>query len=123
MALGTQLGENELPVDTDLEGALIRGDEGQRFDQVLELLEQIVRQAHGPAGVVSDGAVDDLNFEHAAPSLAVIFQCKKIITCRSPSLAHTPQPRYNPQSSGRYHADLYVSMSKLRGAPRAPTVI
>jgi hypothetical protein len=31
---------------------------------VLKLLEQIVRQADGPVGVVSDCAVDDLDFEH-----------------------------------------------------------
>ena len=34
------------------------------MDVVLELLEQVVCQAHGPVGVMSDSAIDDFNFYH-----------------------------------------------------------
>jgi hypothetical protein len=34
---------------------------------MLELLEQIIHQAYGPAGIMSDRAIDDFNFEHERP--------------------------------------------------------
>ncbi len=72
MALGLELGINQLPVHADLEAAPVRGNERDAFDQVLELLEQIIRQAHGPVGVMSDRTVNNLNFEHETSGLSVI---------------------------------------------------
>jgi len=37
------------------------GHQGERFDLGFILLEQLSRQTGGPVGVVSDGAVHDLN--------------------------------------------------------------
>ncbi len=64
-----------MSVHADLEAASVRWDQRYRFDQVLELLEQVICQAHGPVGVVSDSAVNDLDLEHKpsvhCPSLQV----------------------------------------------------
>ncbi len=66
MTLDLKLGINQRTVHADLEASPVRWNEGDALDQMLELFEQIVRQTHGPAGVVSDGAVNDLDPEHKA---------------------------------------------------------
>jgi hypothetical protein len=68
-----EFGIDQLTVDADLEAAFIRWDKRYRFDQVLELLEQVTCQANGPVGVVSDSAINDLDLEHKpSHSLSVI---------------------------------------------------
>jgi hypothetical protein len=67
VAVGLQLGIDQLPVHADLEAAAIGGDQDHRLDQVLELFEQFASQAHGPVGVVSNRAVDDLDLQHKPP--------------------------------------------------------
>ena len=66
MAAGLHLGVQQLAVHGDLEAPLIRGDQGQAVDAMLEFLEQFLCQANGPAGVVSDRAVNDLNGQHVS---------------------------------------------------------
>jgi hypothetical protein len=63
VAVGLQLRIEQLPVGADLEAAPIGGDQGQGFDLHLELLEQFGRQTGGAPGVVSNGAIDQLNFQ------------------------------------------------------------
>jgi hypothetical protein len=73
MTFRLQFGIYKLPVHADLEAASIRWDQRYGFDQVLELLEQVICQANGPVSVVSDSAVNDLNLEHKpSRSLSVI---------------------------------------------------
>lgn len=65
--MGLEFRVDEFPVHTDLELASVRGNECHRFNDMLELLEQIIHQAYGPAGIMSDRAIDDFNFEHERP--------------------------------------------------------
>lgn len=64
VAFRLQLGIDQLPVHTDLEPASVRGNECHRFDHVLEILEQIIRQAHGSTSVMSDRTVNNLDLKH-----------------------------------------------------------
>ena len=73
MTFRLQFGIYKIPVHTDLEAAPFRWDQRYGFDQVLELLEQVICQANGPVGIVSDSAVNDLYLEHkTSRSLSVI---------------------------------------------------
>jgi len=58
MAPGLQLGINQAAIDRYFKTASIRGYQRDLFDLGLELLQQLIDQADGPAGVVSDGTVD-----------------------------------------------------------------
>lgn len=64
MAMGRQLRIQQLPIDSHFKLPVIRRNEFDFFDQMLIMLEQFVHQAHGPTGVVSDRAVDNLDFQH-----------------------------------------------------------
>ena len=64
MAHGLEFGIDQLIVHTDLELASVRGDQGQALDIVLEFLEQVVCQAHGPVSIMSNSAVDDFDVYH-----------------------------------------------------------
>jgi len=65
VTVGLELGVDQLVSNRDLEPASVRRDQGQVPDIILELFQQFIRQAHGPVGVVSYGAVDDLDvFKH-----------------------------------------------------------
>lgn len=64
MPLGLQLREKKPAVNGNLKASAIRGDQGDRLDHMLELLQKLTCQAHGPVGVVSDCAVDDLDLQH-----------------------------------------------------------
>ena len=113
MTFRLELGINQRSVHADLKAASVRGNEREAFDQVLELLEQIVRQAHGPACVVSARAVHNLNLEHKASDfLASLLENYNMprqilgIMCR---------PRYNAArylvlKQGESYARLYVSL-------------
>ena len=57
-----------LSIDSHFKLPAIRRDEFDLLDQVLIMFEQFIGQAHGPIGVVSDRAVNDLNFQHG-PSI------------------------------------------------------
>jgi hypothetical protein len=73
MTFRLQFGIYKIPVHTDLETAPFRWDQGYGFDLLLELLEQVICQANGPVGVVSDSAINDLDLEHKpSRSLSVI---------------------------------------------------
>jgi hypothetical protein len=63
VAVVGKLGVDQVAVDGDLIAAPIRGDEGNRFDVFLVLVEQFGGQTGRPWGVVSDRAVFDRNFE------------------------------------------------------------
>ena len=62
MAPGLKFGIDRGPVDGDLVPSAVGRDEGDRFDFSFEILKQVVCQAHGSVGVVSDRAVDDRDF-------------------------------------------------------------
>ena len=73
MTFRLQFGIYKLTVHAALETAPFRWDQRYGFDQVLELLEQVICQANGPVGIVSDSAINDLNLEHKpSRSLSVI---------------------------------------------------
>jgi len=65
MSVCGQLGVQQLPIRGHFEPAAIRWHKHNVLDQVLIVPEQLFRQAHGPAGVMSDRAVDDLDLQHA----------------------------------------------------------
>jgi hypothetical protein len=69
MTFGLKFGIDQRSVHTDLEAASIRGNEGERFNQMLKLPEQVLFQAHGPVGVVSNRTVDDFDFKHTHSSI------------------------------------------------------
>jgi hypothetical protein len=64
VTLCLKFGINQLPVHADLEASPVRRDKRHRFDQMLELFEQVICQANGPVGIMSDCAVNDLYLEH-----------------------------------------------------------
>ena len=68
MSACAELGVDQLPVYTDFVTATIGRDESHTFDFQFEILEQIVRQAHGPVSVMSDLAINDLDFHHRSIS-------------------------------------------------------
>ena len=72
MAFGLELGIDQRSIHTDLEAAPVRRNDRHRFNDMLKLLEQILFQAHGPVGVVSNRAVDDLDFEHFCTSMGFL---------------------------------------------------
>jgi hypothetical protein len=57
MAVGEQLGEEQLVVDDELEAPAIRGDQGERFDLRFVILQQFGCQTDSPWGVVSNSTV------------------------------------------------------------------
>jgi hypothetical protein len=63
VAVRLQLGIQRLAVDAHFEAASFGGHQGDRLDLGLELFEQVDRQTGGAIGVVSDSAVDDLDFQ------------------------------------------------------------
>ncbi len=63
MAMGLQLGIDQIAVEADLEPPAFMRDESQRFDLRFELFEQFGRQTGGAVGVVSDRTIDQLDFE------------------------------------------------------------
>jgi len=66
VTVGLEFGIDQAVVYFDFELASVRGDQGQALKVVLEVLKQVVRQAHGPVGVVSYSAVDDFDVGHWA---------------------------------------------------------
>lgn len=66
MALRLQFRVQQLPVDGDFEATAVGRRQFDLLDYVLVFLEQLFRQTHGPAGVVSDRAVDNFNGKHKA---------------------------------------------------------
>jgi hypothetical protein len=69
MTMDLQLRIGQLPIHSHFKLAAIRWHQHQRFDQMLIMLEQFLCQAHGPAGVVSDRAVNDLDFQHGPSTI------------------------------------------------------
>jgi hypothetical protein len=56
---------------------------------MLVILQQLVCQAHGPIGVVSDRAVNDFNFQHM-PSETLGDYIIAAIPARTPAPFHPP---------------------------------
>lgn len=65
-----EFGVDQLTIYTDLVPASIGWDESHAFDFRFKVLEQIVHQAHGPVSVMSDLAINDLDFHHGIFSLS-----------------------------------------------------
>ena len=57
-----EFGIDQLVVHTDLKPASLGGNKSQTLDFWFEILEQVICQAHGPVGVMSDCAVIDPDF-------------------------------------------------------------
>jgi hypothetical protein len=64
MPMGGQLRIQQLSIDSDFKLPTIRWDQLDFLDEMLIMLEQFLYQAHGPTGVVSDCAVNELDFQH-----------------------------------------------------------
>ncbi len=64
MPFGCKFRVYQFPVHTDFKPAAIRRNEGDGFDQMFKLFKQLIRQAHGPVGIMSDSAIHDLDFQH-----------------------------------------------------------
>ena len=64
MPMLLQLRIQQLSIDAHLKTPAIRRHKHQRFDQMLIMFEQFLRQAHGPARVVSNRTVNDLYIQH-----------------------------------------------------------
>lgn len=64
MAVCLQLGIQQLSIDSHFKPPTLRRHECDRFDHVLIVFQQLICQAHGPTGIVSDRAVNDFDFQH-----------------------------------------------------------
>ena len=64
MAAGADLRVEQLALNADLKPAPIGWDKAYAGQVGFEVLEQFHRQTDGAVGVVSNGAVDDLNVDH-----------------------------------------------------------
>ena len=64
MPVRLQLRIDQLSIDSHFKATTIRWYEGDRLDHMLIVLQQFICQAHGPTGVVSDRAINDLYFQH-----------------------------------------------------------
>jgi hypothetical protein len=64
VAMQLQLRIDQLSIDRHLKATAIRRHERDRLDQMLIILEQLLCQAHGPIGVMSNRAVNNFNFQH-----------------------------------------------------------
>ena len=73
VAMRLQFRKQQLPVHRHFEPAALRGHQPEFFDHMLVVLQQFICQAHGPTGVVSDRAINDLDFQHNRSSGAGIL--------------------------------------------------
>ena len=64
MAMQLKFGKQQLSIDSHFEYTALRWHKGNGFNHMLIILEQFFRQTHGPTQVVSDSAINDLNFQH-----------------------------------------------------------
>jgi hypothetical protein len=64
MPVSLEFGVNQPAIHGHLELAPIGGHQGQIFDLEFIILEQFVRQAHGPVCIMSDSAINDFNRYH-----------------------------------------------------------
>ena len=62
MAKGLQLRIEQLIIDREFKSTAVRWDKGERLDLRLEFLEKFGCQTGSPLGVVSNLAVNELNF-------------------------------------------------------------
>ena len=65
---GLEFGKNKLPVYADLVTASTGRNQRYAFNLRFKIFEQIICQAHGPVGIVSNRAINDLDFHHDAIS-------------------------------------------------------
>ena len=66
MTMQLQLRKDQIAIDGHFKATTIRRDERDRLDHMLVILHQLVCQAHGPIGIVSDRAVNDFDFQHTS---------------------------------------------------------
>jgi hypothetical protein len=64
MTVRTQLGIQQLIIYSHFEPSAIRRNERDHLDHVFVTFQQIIHQAHGSTGVVSNRAVNDLDLQH-----------------------------------------------------------
>ena len=64
MAMQLKFGKQQLPIDGHFEYTSLRWHKSNGFNHMLIVLEQFFCQTHGPTQVVSDRAVNDLDFQH-----------------------------------------------------------
>jgi hypothetical protein len=68
VAAGVKLGKDQPVIYADLVTATARGHKRDTFNLRLEIYEQILHQAHGPVGIVSNRAINDLDLHHKCAS-------------------------------------------------------
>ena len=64
MAVGLQFGIDQFAVDGHLEAPAIRRYQGECIDFWFKFFEQFGCQTGSPVGIVSNRAVDQLDFQH-----------------------------------------------------------
>ena len=72
MAAGFKFRIDQFVVDADLIASAVGRNQADGFDLRLKMLEQLSGQAHGPIGVVSDRAVNNLDFHHGNVSWIMV---------------------------------------------------
>jgi hypothetical protein len=73
---GLKFGEYQLPVYAYFVTASVGRKKSHTLDLRFKILEQIICQAHGLVCIVSNSAIDDLDYHHDAISF---MNCPKII--------------------------------------------
>jgi len=61
MTMGLELGVDQFVSNRDLEPASVRGNQSQIPNIILELFQQLICQAYGPVGVMSNSAVNNFD--------------------------------------------------------------
>ena len=64
MTVRIQLGIQQLTIYSHFKPPAIRRNEHDHLDQVFITFQQIIHQAHGSTGVVSNRAINDLDLQH-----------------------------------------------------------
>ena len=66
MAVGLQFRIDQIPIDGHFKATSIRRHKCDRLNHVFVILQQLICQAHGPTGVVSDCAINNFDFQHSS---------------------------------------------------------
>ena len=68
MTTSLEFGVDQLPIYSDFKAAAIGWNKRQTLNLWFEIFEKVICQANGPAGIVSDRAVNNLDFQHSVHS-------------------------------------------------------
>jgi hypothetical protein len=68
VTMGCKLGVEQFIINRDLESPSVGRHQGDRFDLRLKFFEQLSCQTDSTIGVVSDRAIDQIDFQHTIAS-------------------------------------------------------